>query len=111
MSWTTEWSNVIFSDEKKFNLDEPDGYSYYWHDIRDEKDIKFSRQQGGGGVNVWAAIGYNGTTELVIINQRMKSKDYIEILDMQLLVYGHLIGGDNFIFQQDVHVSMQLFIS
>ena len=59
MSWTTEWSNVIFSDEKKFNLDGPDSFNYYWHDIRDERDIKFSKQQGDGGVSVWAAIGYN----------------------------------------------------
>lgn len=101
MSWTTEWTNIIFSDEKRFNLDGPDGYCYYWHDIRKEEKVFLSRQQGGGGLSVWAAMGYNGTTELVITNSRMNSYDYVDILSMQLPVYGNLIGGDNFWFQQD----------
>ncbi|KAI5151780.1 hypothetical protein ENBRE01_2380 [Enteropsectra breve] len=31
MDLAESWKNVIFSDEKKFNLDRPDGYSYFWH--------------------------------------------------------------------------------
>jgi len=27
--WTQEWQNVIFSNEKKFNLDGPNGIRYY----------------------------------------------------------------------------------
>ena len=34
-------------------VDGPDGFDYYWHDLRKEKLIFSKRQQGGGGVMIW----------------------------------------------------------
>jgi hypothetical protein len=44
-----DWSRVVFSDEKKFNLDGSDGCKFYWHDLRKDKKVVWSRHSGGGG--------------------------------------------------------------
>ncbi|KMQ81987.1 hypothetical protein RF55_24576 [Lasius niger] len=108
MNWTDEWLSVLFSDEKKFNLDGPDGWAYYWHDIRKEPQTFFSRQQGGGSLMVWGAFSYNGTTDIAFLKGRQCSDDYQKMLEVQLLPFGKLLGGDEWIYQQDncsIHVS------
>uniref|UniRef100_A0A915CR11 Transposase Tc1-like domain-containing protein n=1 Tax=Ditylenchus dipsaci TaxID=166011 RepID=A0A915CR11_9BILA len=62
MSWTHEWESVIFSDEKKFNLDGPDGFSYYWRDLRKEPRFFSKRNFGGGSVMVW--LGFSAFANL-----------------------------------------------
>ena len=60
MHWIQEWQNVIFSDEKKFNLDGPDCYSYHWNHL-DEKGVTRSKRNFvGGTVMVWGAFCYQG---------------------------------------------------
>jgi len=101
MSWTSEWNNVIFSDEKKFNFDGPDGFAYYWHDIRKETICFSKRQHAGGSVMVWASIGYNGRSQICFLNSRLDSAAYIRVLENYLLPQAEEMGGVNFEFQQD----------
>ncbi|RWS03517.1 hypothetical protein B4U79_08769 [Dinothrombium tinctorium] len=76
---TTEWHQIIFSDEKKFNLNGPDGFSYYWHDIRDHREL-FSRRFGGGSVMVWGAFGVAGRCPLEVIRCSVNAETYQDIL-------------------------------
>ena len=57
MSWNDKWKTVVFTDEKKWNLDGPDDYKFYWAD-KDNINEKFfsKRQNRGGGIMVWGAI-------------------------------------------------------
>lgn len=76
------WNKVLFSDEKKFNLDGPDGVQYYWHDLRKEKEIQMSRNFGGGSLMVWGGFTFAGALPLAWITTRMSAADYVEVLEI-----------------------------
>lgn len=61
---STNWQKVIFSDEKKFTLDGPDQWSYYWHDLCKDPELFKTRQSGGGGILVWGAFSSKGVVDL-----------------------------------------------
>ena len=101
-TWDREWKNVLFSDEKKFNLDGPDGFKHYWHALGTEFKSYSKRQGGGGSVMVWGCFGIGGKLQLQILRGRMTALTYQNMLDISdLNDIGSLIGGTNFVFQQD----------
>jgi hypothetical protein len=102
--------DVVFSDEKKFNLDEPDGFHYYWKDLRRPPRRYVTRQAGGGLVIVWACFSPKGKSEIAFLVGRQKSEDYIFTLSEYLLPFAHLHYGIEFLFLQDnasIHTSQE----
>lgn len=99
--WDEEWKSVVFTDEKKFNFDGPDGAHKYWRDKTSKRENRKRRNFGGGSLMVWAGMAYNGTTPICFVSTRMNSEYYIEILDDVLIEYGEKIVGAEFILQQD----------
>lgn len=69
-----DWSKFIFTDEKKFNLDGPDGYNYYWH-VKGSEPLVYSKDSSAKKyVMVWGGISKNGQTPLMQVHGRLNSK-------------------------------------
>jgi hypothetical protein len=57
MARQEQWNSVIFTDEKRFCLDGPDGY---FHDLRKEEEFAARHHRREAGVMVWGAISSKG---------------------------------------------------
>ena len=73
MDGSKRWGRTIFSDEKRFNLDGPDGYSHYWHDLRKEKLTFSKRQHGGGSLMIWLAVSKRKKSGLYVIDGNLNA--------------------------------------
>ena len=71
VSFGEKWSDDVFTDEKKWNLD---GLHCYWNNLRKEKKIFKKRQSGGGSVMTWGIFCSNGIFKLVLVSGNMDSK-------------------------------------
>lgn len=98
---TEEWRSIIFSDEKKFNLDGPDGWAYYWHDIRTEEKLFSKRQMGGEYVMVWSSFSYYRQGSMVFLDGRINAAKYCSVLQDHLLPLAALTHGETWTFQHD----------
>ncbi|KAG3077070.1 hypothetical protein PI124_g20162 [Phytophthora idaei] len=95
------WDSIIFSDEKKWNLDGPDGFQNYRRDIRRPPRQTKRRQAGGGSVMVWAGFSVAGKTKLAVLHGKQNSDDYVYTVSEYLLPFAHLHYGTDFVYQQD----------
>lgn len=103
-----DWTQVIFSDEKKFNLDGPDGLNSYWHDLRKEVRVFSRRNFGGGSLMVWGAFSALGKLSLDFPSTRMNSEEYQRVMQNHLLPFVRKFQSHPLIYQQDnapVHTS------
>ncbi|KAK1935345.1 Transposable element Tc3 transposase [Phytophthora citrophthora] len=95
------WDSIIFSDEKKWNHDGPDGFQIYWRDIRRPPRQTKRRQAGGGSVMVWEGFSAAGKTKLAVLYGKQNSDDYVYTMSEYLLPFAHLHYGTDFVYQQD----------
>ena len=101
MHYRDEWFSVIFSDESKWIIEGPDGFSFYWRNLRKEPKSIFSRRKCGSSLMIWVACAYNDQTYLCFLIGRQNSKYYQEALSKHLLSFCELLDNLDWTFQQN----------
>ena len=88
-NWTVDnWKAAVFSDESKFNLFGSDGRLYCRRRPGDAllpQNVHKTVKHGGGNLQVWGCLTWNGTGHLHRIDGRMDAVQYCNILDKSLL--------------------------
>lgn len=82
-------------------MDGPDGYAYYWHDLR-KQPIQFSKRNfGGGSVMLWGAFCGTKLLDLEFTTTRINSEEYQRILGKRLVPFMTASRRQTHNFQQD----------
>ena len=92
MSFRGRWLSITFFDEKKWNLDKPNGWIYCWYDLLKEPKTFFSRQLGEKSVMVCVCGGciwFNSHTTLAILSRKQKTRNYQEALKKFIVILWH----------------------
>ncbi|KAI5176534.1 hypothetical protein NEFER02_2249 [Nematocida sp. LUAm2] len=95
------WKNVIFSDEKKFNLDGPDGYEYYWAGIDSSPEFLSRKISDKKSVMIWGAFNFHGKSEIYFFDENINSTNYKRALRSNLIPFMRSQHEHELIFQQD----------
>ena len=74
-----KWRKVVFLDEKKFNLDGPDGVQMYWHAKYFPGKNYPTRHSEGGYLIIWGGdFLSSGKLKLQFVSSRQKVADYVK---------------------------------
>ncbi|GFS76925.1 transposable element Tcb1 transposase [Trichonephila clavipes] len=89
--WTTEWNDIVFTDESRFCLQHHDSRIRVWRH-RSERllncCVMHHHTGSAPGITVWGGVGFYCRTPLVRIAGTLNSQHYIsEVLELIVLQY------------------------
>jgi hypothetical protein len=99
----TDFGKVVFSDEKKFRFDGPDGWHKYWFAPNEPVKLDcFSRDYGRyKGVMVWLAISSAGILRVERVVGKLDAAGYADMVCGDACAHIHAAHGTEFTLQQD----------
>ncbi|KAL0957301.1 hypothetical protein HGRIS_014897 [Hohenbuehelia grisea] len=100
------WRRMVFSDESKFNLFGSDGKLYCRRRVGEallERNVKKVVKHGGGNIQVWGCITWDGPGRLHRVEGRMNAVQFCDILSESLLgsLADYELEPRDVVFQQD----------
>jgi len=98
--WSEEhWRRVVFHDERRFNLDGPDGFSYYFHDLRNYERT-LSQRPRGNSVYIYLMVCVGGAVLLEVSSAKQRPESCIEaIMRERPNIVTKLGGNSEFVLQ------------
>lgn len=105
--WEEEdWRMVSFADESKFNLFGSDGRQYCRRRPNEEllpRNVKKTVKHGGGSLQVWGCLTWNGTGRLHRVSGNMDAAQYCSILSESFLgtLSDHSLNPSDIVLAQD----------
>jgi hypothetical protein len=100
------WHHVVYTDESRINLWGSDGEQWCCRGPREAnlpRNLKTTKQQGGGGLMVWGCITSEGVGWLYCVEGSMNASQYCTTLSATLFPSLEDAGMDasTIFFQQD----------
>lgn len=102
-----EWKQVMFSDECIFERFGTGGRQYYYsnaeHKQRHPHHFRQKKTGGGGKVQVWGCITYNGVGDMEWVDGTMEKEHYCDVLRRYVVPSRdwNIMDPATFIFQHD----------
>ena len=81
-----DFAKVVFTDEKKINLDRPDHWLLF-HLKRENQPSRQKRQQGGVGVMAHCTVLSNGSIHLFFCDNKIDCNEYKRIIESEILPF------------------------
>ena len=101
-----EWPKVVFSNEKKLNLDGLDGFQKYWYAKYFPEENYSIRHSGGGSLMIWGdGFLSSGKLKLQFVCGQPKAVDYVKMRTDLSIAQGIVYVEKNGFFSKIMQLS------